>query len=339
MKKLIGMFLVVALILVGCSAPAATPTEQTTTSNVAVSDTSADTTASSEANSEESEKETSEASTEAESTTEEASTEISTIYDCCTGEPIIIVNFKDKNFEVAVKEALAIETEYVLPSDLEAIEELDIKSKFTEFQEQQAVEVVGSIESLDDLKYFTNLKVLRIEPFGTPWKLSVDLGELKQFPNLEVIDITGDLKGSTEGFEIFTNLTELTLCGDNFNMDFENIKNLTNLKELWIAGVDAINESITSDISALSGLTNLETLVILGTKAKGNIESVATLENLKSLSFVATEVEGNITSIQNLTNLEEIYLLQSKVVATEEDFNAFPNLQKKNFNKPLKTDE
>lgn len=104
----------------------------------------------------------------------------------------------------------------------------------------------------------------------------------------------GDLKYSTE-------LVELNMAVSHPTGDISALSDLPKIKTLVFD-----NSSITGDISALEKLTTLTSLNLGGTSVTGDISSIRNLKNLETLSFNRTQIVGDISSIQNLSKLKVI---------------------------------
>jgi len=87
--------------------------------------------------------------------------------------------------------------------------------------------------------------------------------------------------------------------------DISALSGLTNLEELYLSYTNV------SDISALSGLTNLEVLGLSNTQVS-DISALSGLTNLKELDLSYTNV-SDISALSGLTNLKELDLYNTQV--------------------------
>ena len=101
-------------------------------------------------------------------------------------------------------------------------------------------------------------------------------------------------------------LTWLKVDFDAGISDLTGLEYATNLENLWLE-----NNSIT-DISPLSGLTNLTVLSLWNNSIMGNISSLSGLTNLTQLQLGSNAIE-DISSLSNLANLTELWLWNNQI--------------------------
>ena len=102
------------------------------------------------------------------------------------------------------------------------------------------------------------------------------LDDLAQFPNLTKLELNWALNNGQDPIDLsplagLTKLERLYVCCDSIS-DISALSGMTNMRELWIWG----NNNIT-DISALSGMTQMTDLWIKGNQ----ISDISALANMK----------------------------------------------------------
>ena len=133
---------------------------------------------------------------------------------------------------------------------------------------------------------------------------------------------------STDGFSIetlkeFENLKLLWIYG-NVSGDIANLKGLTALTSLFLGG------NVSGDIANLKGLTALTSL-FLGGNVSGDIANLKGLTALTSLSLVGN-VSGDIASLKGLTALTSLSATYGdKITLKAADFSEMPNLRSINI--------
>lgn len=109
---------------------------------------------------------------------------------------------------------------------------------------------------------------------------------------------------SLEGLQYATNLTNLTITGENIT-DISQLASLTKLTYLYINGTSA------SDISPLANLTNLVSLLLPG-NGISDLTPLQGLTNLTGLNLYNNELT-DLTPLRPLTNLTWLYLTGNKL--------------------------
>ncbi len=167
----------------------------------------------------------------------------------------------------------------------------------------------STVNYLTGLGQFTNLEALRIsarEPL-------INLQPISTLTHLKYLDLYQDSYNtpinvpSVIGIANLTNLEQLSLTGQ-VGTNIPDISNLSKLKKLalhYVYDSPDVNHRI-SDISFLSGLTNLETLDLRGnTIDDEHLSAISSLTNLKYLALDANiGISSNNPVFDNLTNLE-----------------------------------
>jgi len=196
------------------------------------------------------------------------------------------ITFKDEDFGNEIKNILG--KSVIIKSDAEAIEELIIEEK--------------DISSISDLKYFPNIKTLKlkeniiknidsiaeltkVETIDLSDNVIRDISALSKLENIKELDISDNRVKSLSDLKGLSSITTLK-AASNYITSLDGIEGLTNITEL-----DLSNNDIT-DISALAGLTSLVTLNLEETEVK-DISILESLPNLKYVNLKDTNVSGN----------------------------------------------
>ena len=108
-----------------------------------------------------------------------------------------------------------------------------------------------------------------------------------------------------EGIQNFINLEELSINVNNTINDLTPIKNLINLKKIYIIG------STISDISPLTNLLNLEYLLISDANIY-DLTPTSNLVKLKELTLTGNNIT-DITPLKNLINLETLMISDNNI--------------------------
>lgn len=173
---------------------------------------------------------------------------------------------------------------------------------------------------------------LYLQMDGNDWSLPriEDVSDLKQFPNLTSLTLNWALFDSNgeEDFDLsplagLTKLEYLYVCCANIS-DISALSGMTNLKDLWIWG----NRNI-KDISALAGMKQIESLWIKGNQIT-DISALANMENLVYLYMEDNQV-ADLSPLAGLTNLTHVLLSGNPVTDYSPLKDVYPNLEEKDF--------
>ncbi len=150
-----------------------------------------------------------------------------------------------------------------------------------------------------------------LEELGLPASAPLTKEKMLQLTSLianhsGIVDITG--------LEFAVNLEELYLGGRNRITDFSPLANLTHLTHLhiWHRRVENLPPVTDLDISPLSGLINLEFLV-LERSGISDISPLAELINLDELSLIDNGI-SDISPLAGLKKLRALYLNHNQIV-------------------------
>ena len=160
----------------------------------------------------------------------------------------------------------------------------------------------GKITDIEPIKGLTNLKelsMINIKKGSNKKNEESNDNCLFHFDgyNIEKLDITP--------ISFLLNLEKLEI--DSYINSIEPIKQLINLKELYLSG----NEGI-SDISLLSNLVNLKKLRLSGLEIK-NIEPIKYLVNLEKLELGSLYYISDVSPISYLINLKVLDIPKVKL--------------------------
>ena len=117
-----------------------------------------------------------------------------------------------------------------------------------------------------------------------------------------------------ESLKYSHNIMSITV---NADVDISALSNLTTLTSLIIQ-----NKQVTGDISALANMTNMSHL-LLDTNITGDISSLANMTNISYISL-DTNITGDISALANMTKLRELYIYSINNITG--DLSAFANI-------------
>lgn len=227
--------------------------------------------------------------------------------------------------------------EEILPSDLEKIVSLSIaadefvfaakegeslKSIIHFFEDEFEYDGVrfkgyGTLTSLEDLKYFKNLKKLYVtlQPDIDYSSLPVEI-----LKNLEILWIYQCKLSSLSFLERAEHLKNLTV-NTNSIRDLTPVSHLKNLSRL------RFDFNQVEDLTPLSGLTSLTEI----SGYSNSIKDLTPLENLVNLTRLSLYNNGveDLTPLKNLTSLTELELISNNIrdVSPLKDFPSFETLR------------
>jgi len=163
---------------------------------------------------------------------------------------------------------------------------------------------------------------------GAPIARVADISDLKQFPNLTVLNLNWALNNGDKAVDLsplasLTKLEALYICCCGNTNDISPLAGLTGLKDLWIWG------NRITDISALGGMTQIESLWIKGNQ----ITDISVLANMKNLVYLYME-DNQVTDLSPLAGLSNLtyFLLSGNPVTDYSPLaDIYPNLEEKDF--------
>ena len=163
---------------------------------------------------------------------------------------------------------------------------------------------------------------------GVPIARVADVSDLKQFPNLTMLNLNWALYDGDKAIDLsplagLTKLEYLYVCCDNIS-DISALSGMTNMKDLWIWG----NRNIT-DIGALAGMTQMESLWI----KSNQITDISALANMKELVYLYMEDNqvADLSPLAGLSKLTNILLSGNPATDFSPLKDVYSNLQEKDF--------
>ena len=169
--------------------------------------------------------------------------------------PGIPIGFRDPSLEALVREALGIGNEETITETV-ALTLIDLDASLDSLQ--QLDPELSSIESLDGLESFTNLKTLNLRGHSI-----ADLTPLAALTQLEVLDLADNDIGFIEPLAALTQLIDLNLgnqdfrAGTFFAIGIRDISALSNLVQLQRLSMP---KNTVSDLNPLIGMAQLQFL-------------------------------------------------------------------------------
>lgn len=188
-----------------------------------------------------------------------------------------------------------------------------------------------SFKSLNNIKYFDNLKEIKIvsNQFScfdnvnflnnnTIETLKIDMlyskdwnhiSKLKNLRRIELCNVNVSDMSLFNGMDSLSHIFILSSCPLNFN----DVSSNNSVEYLEIKS--ALGGTPTSDISGISNYKKIKTLILFNT----NVSNISELENLTNLECLYIEKNNNIKSyapLMNIINLKELHI--EKNILSEE---------------------
>ena len=105
--------------------------------------------------------------------------------------------------------------------------------------------------------------------------------------------------------------------------DIDDIEYCTNLERLILSGT-----KVNGDISAINKLTSLTILGLSNTQVRGDIGSLSKFTKLSDLRLEGTQVSGDISALSNLTNISYLFLAgNNKIMGNINTVSNFTNIR------------
>lgn len=161
-------------------------------------------------------------------------------------------------------------------------------------------------EDMEDLQCFPNLKKIDI----SNGSYSVHGDWLNKLIYLEEIATRESPASLAEWIDNKENIRSITVGYNFLTGSLDGIEEFTNLEALYVE-TDQIE-----DVSCLSGLEHLETLVIEDGNMIDNFGTLASLKNLKKLSITAKGLK-NIDFMNDMAQLEDVTICESSIKSIE----------------------
>jgi internalin A len=241
-------------------------------------------------------------------------------------KPIV---FEDNIFEKSLKKALGKDDkDRVYPSELISYTGIvivanriflvnpDVTEKNVSLYRGETFEIdttiyteEGTMTSLADLQYFSNLTSLKVY-----FQKNIDYNTIGLSSTINNLFLYADNLTDLTFIERFINLTYLSL-------DYNQIDNLASLGKLPKLKTAIINFN---NISNIVGIENDISLVNLQLN-NNKITDISLLSNLTSLTYLSLQYNNisDISPIKNLTNLQNLYIKDNPILNIEL-LNTFP---------------
>jgi internalin A len=158
----------------------------------------------------------------------------------------------------------------------------------------------GTMTSLDDLKYFSNLTSLKVY-----FQKHIDYNTISTYSGINNLSLYAD------------DLVDLTFVGRFINLAYvslsynkvENLSPLSDLSKLKTAIINYNNISNISGIEKCTSLTNLQ----LDNNKISDISLISSLTNLTYLSLQKNNIT-DVSPMQKLTNLQNLFVKDNPVI-------------------------
>jgi len=215
------------------------------------------------------------------------------------------ITFVDSGFEARIREYYGFGSNPIYPEDLSSKDKLNLDG--------------ATIESLDDLKWFVNLKRLECQTHtSTTWNLS----SLNGLSKLEVLWLDrSDATGNLSNLSGLSNLKLISLGGASVTGDLSSLSGLGNLE--WIT---LEQTSVTGNLSNLSRLSNLRVLGLEETSVTGDLSSLSRLSNLNTINLSGLDVKGDLDHLSGLINLELLFMYNTRLTGDLSSLSGLKNL-------------
>lgn len=231
-------------------------------------------------------------------------------------DPIV---FKDKVFESALKDALNKgKKDKVYPSELTSYAGLVIAADHIYLVSPTVAEknVVlysgekfqidtkmyaenGTMTSLDDLKYFSNLTTLKVY-----FQKNVDYNTISTYSSINNLYLYADDIQDSTFIARFVNLSYLSLMYNKV----DNLSSLANLTKLKTAVITYNNISALDGIEQCTSLTNLQL-------DNNNISDITKLSSLTNLTYLSLQKNNisDVSPLQKLVSLHNLYIKDNPI--------------------------
>ncbi len=244
--------------------------------------------------------------------------------------------FKDPIFEVAVRKMyelgnkkikwkdIGYRTEFVLGTEDENYPSPFFYFDLSEFFDE-GINGQTHIQSLDDLKWFTNLEALSISNWSAYWywrDKEIDISFLSDLVNLKYIYFEEFTPlGDSKIFANLKNLEEVRLGVSYLTGNLSDFTNCENLKVL-----DVSFSEMTGDLSVLTSLKNLEWIDLMGAPITGNLSDLKNMKKLRAIHLEETKIVGDVSNLSGLSELEIVCLSETAVTGDVSSFSKLENL-------------
>ncbi len=231
-----------------------------------------------------------------------------------------LANFKLKNPEQIIQFVDPVFEQMV--RDLYKLGEGEIKWKDIGYRRElvldRGFDLKGEIKTLEDLKWFLNLEVIKMpeRKISGDIKVLADLKGLNEI-KLKETSVTGDLS-SLSGL---THLESLSLYETNVVGD---LNSLADLKEL--ATIYLFELPVTGDLSDLKEIKGLRSIGLDNTQVQGDLSDLISMKKLHSIYLSCPKVTGKLSDLSNFKDLDTISLGHTRVEGDLSDLSSFKKL-------------
>ena len=197
-------------------------------------------------------------------------------------------------------------SEYV--SKISGVTEDEMKFKWMKNQTSLVI-TDSNIDSLQDLVFFPNLKVLQL---GNDYsgKIAPNITSLEGIENCKNLTSITIIQGPHKDYSALKPLTNLEYFNkygeENYDNIIDNLKFCKNLKKVILTKLNI------KDMSRIAELSNLTSLTL----KNNEIEKIEGLENMTNLSTLDLSFNkiSKLQGLENLNNLETLYLNGNEII-------------------------
>ena len=182
--------------------------------------------------------------------------------------------------------------------------------KFKWMKNQTSLVITDSnIDSLQDLVFFPNLKVLQL---GNDYsgKIAPNITSLEGIENCKNLTSITIIQGPHKDYSALKPLTNLEYFNkygeENYDNIIDNLKFCKNLKKVILTKLNI------KDMSRIAELSNLTSLTLKNNEIE-KIEGLENMTNLSTLDLSSNKI-SKLQGLENLNNLETLYLNGNEII-------------------------
>ena len=197
-------------------------------------------------------------------------------------------------------------SEYV--SKISGVTEDEMKFKWMKNQTSLVI-TDSNIDSLQDLVFFPNLKVLQL---GNDYsgKIAPNITSLEGIENCKNLTSITIIQGPHKDYSALKPLTNLEYFNkygeENYDNIIDNLKFCKNLKKVILTKLNI------KDMSRIAELSNLTSLTLKNNEIE-KIEGLENMTNLSTLDLSSNKI-SKLQGLENLNNLETLYLNGNEII-------------------------
>lgn len=197
-----------------------------------------------------------------------------------------------------------------LNTKMSSYDDAELKINMTQSQIDSVtrLELINDISDINGLEYFTNLTSLSLGNGSTTKDHSIsDFSPISNLTKLTYLNIDSGVSSKTPlvNLDVFSKLVNLEYFSA-FNMGIEDISAVSNFTKLKELGLQRNNFS---DISALSGLTDLENIDFAFDNNLSDITPLTNCVNIKTITFF-NDALHDLSPLRNMNKIESLGLGQ-----------------------------